>query len=93
MVLQPSCRGSDWPLRRDVGEDQDWPELIKGGKNGFKMILVAMNWWLRGVQSETETNQALSVLEDIVFVLEKMLKKAGGQKRPAESEAGGITKK
>lgn len=93
IVLQPSCRGSDWPLRREVGDDQDWSELTKGGKNGFKMILVAMNWWLRGVRSESETNQALSVLEDIVYVLEKMVKQVGERKRTAEDEAGGDAKR
>lgn len=93
IVLQPSYRGSDWPLRRDVRDDEDWAELIKGGKNGFKMILVAMNWWLRGVRTDSETNEALSVLEDIVFVLDKMVKKVGGQKRSAEDEAGGDAKR
>lgn len=92
-VLQPAARGNDWPLLRDIKEDESWPELMKGGRTGFKLIMVALNWWLRGTASVSEENQALSMLEDVVFVLEKMLEKSQGNKRKAEEQAGGDAKR
>ena len=92
-VLQPASRGNDWPLRRDIPEDECWPELQKGGRNGFKLVMVALNWWLRGTNTESEVNKALSMLEDLVFVLERMLQTAGGVKRKAEAERVGDAKR
>lgn len=65
---------------------------MKGGRNGFKLIMVALNWWLRGTSSSSEENKTLSMLEDAVFVLEHMLKKTEGKKRKAEEPATGDEK-
>lgn len=86
-------RGNEWPLRREIKEDESWPELRKGGRNGFKLIMVALNWWLRGTSSTSEENKALSVLEDVVFVLENMSKKTDGGKHKAEELAAGDEKR
>lgn len=92
-VLQPATRGNEWPLLREIKEDEEWLELKKGGRTGFKLILVALNWWLRGTSSVSEENKALSVLEDVVFVLENILRKIEGGKRGAEELAGGDEKR
>ncbi|KZV59154.1 hypothetical protein PENSPDRAFT_554648, partial [Peniophora sp. CONT] len=35
--------GEDEPLRRCEGED--WSVLMKGGQNGFGVLLIACMWW------------------------------------------------
>ncbi|KAI0038272.1 hypothetical protein FA95DRAFT_1457067, partial [Auriscalpium vulgare] len=35
----------DWPLCRDVVAEETWPELRKGGRNGFVIVLLTLVWW------------------------------------------------
>lgn len=62
----------DWPLSRecseDIGEDA-WSVTRKGGGNGFAMLIVALSWWLGAAKSAPHKREAMSMVEDVVFVL------------------------
>lgn len=73
MSLQPDSRGGEWPLARDVADDADWGELKKGGATGFVLMVIGLNWWVRHAQSSKDRNEAASMVEDVVFVLGKIL--------------------
>lgn len=73
MGLQPECRGGEWPLVRTIPDDADWAEVKKGGSTGFCLIVIGLNWWVRYAKSTKDKNEAASMLEDVVFVLGKML--------------------
>lgn len=72
--LQPDSRGGDWPLARTVAEDESWPELRKGGSTGFVLMVIGLSWWVRLAESSKDKNESASMLEDVVFVLGKILK-------------------
>lgn len=71
--LQPDSRGGEWPLSRDIAEGENWADLKKGGSSGFGLIVIGLNWWVRDAQSTKDQNEVASVIEDVVFVLGKML--------------------
>ena len=48
--LQPSFRGRNpQSLSCEVMEDCNWDSLMKGGQNGFFVILLALYWWYLAV--------------------------------------------
>ncbi|KAI0038143.1 hypothetical protein FA95DRAFT_1464814, partial [Auriscalpium vulgare] len=64
--LQPSWRGVTWPLARPTDAPAEgWGELLKGGHNGFVMILFTLAWWLSSVKTNTEQNEWASAVEDV----------------------------
>lgn len=78
MYLQPEWRkeGDVWPMKRDVPDGEQWREIVKGGKNGFYLLLVGLCWWKTmadEVDDGTELRGELdSVVEDVRWVLEKI---------------------
>ncbi|TDL13188.1 hypothetical protein BD410DRAFT_700676, partial [Rickenella mellea] len=50
-ALQPAWRknsqGPDWPLLlyNQGPDDESWPGVAKGGKNGFHIVIVTLLWW------------------------------------------------
>ncbi|KAI0074004.1 hypothetical protein K474DRAFT_1572838, partial [Panus rudis PR-1116 ss-1] len=45
--VQPKSRDTTtWPFKRDVSPDNcDWGVLLRGGPNGFFLIIVSLSWW------------------------------------------------
>ncbi|KAI0039149.1 hypothetical protein FA95DRAFT_1456158, partial [Auriscalpium vulgare] len=45
--MNPAWRvgARDWPLGRVVVAEETWPELRKGGRNGFVLVLLTLVWW------------------------------------------------
>lgn len=44
--LQPPFRGKDpRTMSRVQNADAEWSQLLKGGPNGFFIILLAVGWW------------------------------------------------
>ncbi|EIM90690.1 uncharacterized protein STEHIDRAFT_38735, partial [Stereum hirsutum FP-91666 SS1] len=38
-------RGKFWPLKRRNEEGERWASLMKGGPNGFVLVLISLVWW------------------------------------------------
>lgn len=92
IALQPDCRGGEWPLVRDVPDDADWTELKKGGSTGFVLLVIGLNWWVRHARSSKDQNEAASVVEDVVFVLGKILKSTDEQMaEPSKKKKKSVT--
>lgn len=90
--MQPSWRGTEWPLSRaGLSLSESWPETLKGGRNGMEAVLITLSWWCSVVKSESQRREWDSAVEDVSWVLEQMVRymktsPAAGEKRPAESE-------
>lgn len=91
--LQPIFRGGSWPLVCHSEEGEKWADLRKCGKNGFVLILVVLNWWIRGASTVSEKNEVMSMMEDVVFALGEIVKVGGGGKRKADEELTGDAKR
>lgn len=72
-ALQPEWRGGDWPLSRVVADGEVWTEVKKGGPTGFGLLVIGLNWWIRGAQTAKDQNEVASMVEDVVFVLRAIL--------------------
>lgn len=77
-ALQPEARGGDWPLARAIPDDEGWTELKKGGPTGFVLMVIGLNWWVRYAESSKDQNEAASMVEDVVFALEKVVESMVG---------------
>lgn len=97
--MQPSARGSKWPLACEQRAAEEWEQLRKGGKTGFVTILIMMVWWNEAVRTAKDRKDFDAVLEDIIWVLGEMIRTASGtaaEKRPldgGEPEDGAPTSK
>lgn len=89
MALQPDSRGGNWPLLRVVDEGESWSQVKKGGSAGIVLMVIGLNWWVRHAELVKDKNEAASVVEDVVFVLGKVLESMDD----ADSEEGSRKKK
>ncbi|KAI0054696.1 hypothetical protein BV25DRAFT_1816697, partial [Artomyces pyxidatus] len=80
IALQPEWRGDDWPLSRTgaTGEET-WEETLKGGRNGFEMILVSLSWWGAVAKTEKQKREWELAVEDVQWVAEQMLTHLGNE--------------
>lgn len=87
--LQPPFRGKDpMAMSRVTDSTAEWSQLLKGGPNGFFVILLALGWWYIGVKSAggdcSDCNHAFA---DVQWVLEQMkLSFANPAKRARETD-------
>ena len=74
-ALQPEWRVIDsWPLARDGPVDDGWKDLMKGGGNGFVLVLLSLSWWMMREKDETRrTAESDIALEDVQWALQRML--------------------
>jgi hypothetical protein len=74
-VLQPNWRVMDsWPLSREGDVKESWHDLMKGGGNGFVLILLSLSWWMMREKDETRATVESSVaFEDVEWALQQML--------------------
>lgn len=74
--LQPAWRGEGPAFSTDTPEECDWTELMKGGPNGFFLILLSYGWWGVGaVDADSNEIQPAfdewkSAFQDLDWVLE-----------------------
>ena len=51
-----------------------WPKLLKGGGNGFALVLLSLSWWMMPEKDETrKTTESSSAFEDVEWVLHRMV--------------------
>ncbi|KAI0055073.1 hypothetical protein BV25DRAFT_1790249, partial [Artomyces pyxidatus] len=43
--LQPSWRGTEWPMKRERVAGETWQGTMKGGANGIVIVLIVLSWW------------------------------------------------
>ena len=78
-TLQPEWRIPDddphqWPLVRDLPLNEQWQKLVKGGSNGFVLILLSLTWWMMREKDESrKTVESSSAFADVQWVLEQMI--------------------
>ena len=89
-ILQPEWRipeddAHQWPLVRDLPLNERWPKLVKGGGNGFVLVLLSLTWWMMRERDESgKTVESSSAFADVQWVLEQMV-----QMLRAQREQGG----
>jgi hypothetical protein len=89
-ILQPEWRitdGTGWPLVRDGPAGEVWPNLLKGGGNGFVLVLLSLSWWMMRERDETRnTVESSSALADVEWALGKMVQVLRAQREQVEGE-------
>jgi hypothetical protein len=78
--LQPEWRIPDddvhqWPLVRDLPQNERWQKLVKGGRNGFVLVLLSLTWWMMREKDESRktVESSSSAFADVQWVLEQMI--------------------
>ncbi|KAI0040345.1 hypothetical protein FA95DRAFT_1502991 [Auriscalpium vulgare] len=85
--LQPEWRGTTWPLARPASVPTDgWGEVLKGGSNGFIIILITLSWWCGASKTQSEQNEWASAIEDVGWVLTHLVGLARAKKHSAPEE-------
>jgi hypothetical protein len=78
-ILQPQWRISDdecgGSLVRNGPSDEKWPNLLKGGGNGFVLVLLSLSWWMMSEKDESrKAEESSSAFEDVQWVLQQMVR-------------------
>ena len=64
----------DWPLSRDnIEPSSDWGILSHGGWKGVFLVVVAIAWWITGLDGKLSKDVA-EVILDVTWVLDSMVK-------------------
>ncbi|KAI0037316.1 hypothetical protein FA95DRAFT_1466964, partial [Auriscalpium vulgare] len=85
--MQPEQQGVTWPLARPtVVPTEGWDELLKGGNNGFVIILFTLSWWCGAAKTDAEQNEWASAIEDVEWVLTQLVALAGSKKHAASEQ-------
>ena len=92
--MQPIWRseGAEWPLVRRIDSSEKWENLMKGGQNGFLIVLLTLSWWLAAALTEAQRNDCVSALDDVEWVLVQMvviLRESKSSDTEEEGEARG----
>jgi hypothetical protein len=74
-VLQPEWRIIDsWPFARTGPVEEGWKSLMKGGGNGFVLVMLSLSWWMMREKDETRaTVESSAAFEDVEWALQQML--------------------
>jgi hypothetical protein len=83
--LQPESRNKG-KLHRIVGPDESWEKLLKGGINGFFTVVVSLGWWWLAVKTPVQRKAWMNMAEDILWVLEQMVKMTAKLKKRVHEE-------
>jgi hypothetical protein len=75
MSLQPGWRVVDsWPFAQTGPIEEGWEALMKGGGNGFVLILLSLSWWMMRERDETRgMTESTTAFEDVQWALQQML--------------------
>lgn len=90
--MQPAWRklgDLSWPLVRRSHEDEEWPELMRGGKNGFVVVLISLAWWKAAAKTDSQVLKAASAIEDVEWVLREMWGESECGEPEGEPQVGG----
>lgn len=86
-------RGKFWPLKRRSEEGERWASLMKGGPNGFVLVLISLVWWSKVAFEPGQWAKCEEMMVDVEWVLEQMVnelkKSAGGIIEEAPEAEGG----
>src|ERR1700691_159190 len=93
-VLQPEWRipdnDGDCQWARDGPANEGWAKLMKGGGNGFVLVLLSLSWWMMRERDETrKTVESLSAFEDVAWVLQQMVQVLHDWRKQNREEQGG----
>src|SRR5262245_32755619 len=83
--LQPETRVvTEGVITRDVEAEESWEKTRKGGVNGFVTVLICLAVWLRSTSSETEREICEVAIQDVLWVVERMISRGNAPKRALE---------
>jgi hypothetical protein len=74
-LLQPEWRIVDsLPLLRKESVNEGWENLMKGGGNGFVLVILSLSWWMMQEKDETRAIvESSAAFEDVEWALQQML--------------------
>ena len=74
-LLQPEWRIVDsLPLLRKESVYEGWVNLMKGGGNGFVLVILSLSWWMMREKDETRAIvESSAAFEDVKWALQQML--------------------
>jgi hypothetical protein len=74
-LLQPEWRVVDiGPLLCKESVHKGWGDLMKGGGNGFVLVILSLSWWMMREKDETRaTVESSAAFEDVEWALQQML--------------------
>ena len=75
LAIQPSWRGSAWPLNMDTPSDgnEDWATLRRGGPNGIFLVVIALAWWLaEAIEAGEALDNVKRAVNDVEWVLTRL---------------------
>lgn len=87
--VMPDWRSAadEWPLSRTMPEDGDvWGKVMKGGGNGFFLIVLGFVWWREIATSDGDKADVQVGLKDLRWVLDKMNSAIAGKKKRRATE-------
>ena len=101
-ALQPSWRRGqvEGVLEKDVPRGEKWDGLAKGGTAGIYVVVMALSWWIKAIETPAPEGEAWGVVQDLCWVLTQIqsaIAETGdgsqGVKRCNDSEGGKRTKR
>lgn len=95
IAIQPSWRQADvWPLPSSTTtarSGEDWGPLVRGGCNGFYVVILALAFWSEAGASDPRLTDAIA---DVRWVLKCVLEGlTRGEKRAAEPSSASRVKR
>ncbi|OBZ73056.1 hypothetical protein A0H81_06612 [Grifola frondosa] len=103
MALQPPMHVGDtlqfWPPRRNEPNNaSEWDGLMRGGPNGFFVIVVSLAWWIDAAKNDTTQTQLVAeVILDVEWVLNRLCEVSRstfrGTKRSTPSDDQSLSEK
>lgn len=91
--MQPKWRLEgelEWPLVREERDAERWSSLMKGGVNGFVIVLTMLVWWWNqeGARVKGEVKSAIEEVEWVLQQMTKRLRDVRTKKHKDDGEAG-----
>ena len=70
---QPKWRSTgSWPFPMDDENNESWDDFPARGQNGIFLVIMAISWWARAVESTKDFMQFEEVVDNIHWVIRQL---------------------
>lgn len=96
--MQPAWRDGD-SLGMAIPANADWGSVLRGGPNGLFLVILALSWWVEGMQPDQQDLELFKAVNDVEWVLSELVATLSlasgetGKKRPLEESTEELTPK
>lgn len=96
--MQPAWRDGD-SLGMAIPTNADWGSVLRGGPNGLFLVILALSWWVEGMQPDQQDLELFKAVNDVEWVLSELVATLSlasgetGKKRPLEESTEELTPK